>query len=66
MTPTTGRIHMGNVLNPFFTVTNVKVPRGAEYVLTDIHSGHQTSLFDGDDDYWTLANLIDRVFGEVK
>ena len=54
-----------SVKPPFFTVSQREGTEGSEYVLTLTDTGQQVSIFDGEDAYWMLANLIDHRFGEV-
>lgn len=49
------------ILPAFVTVHQREGTEGSEYVLRH-DNGQEVSLFDGDDDYWLLANLIDRAF----
>lgn len=50
---------ISEVMSPFFTVAQRNGTEGTEYVVT--LNGEQFSVFDGDDSYWKIADLIDGV-----
>ena len=55
---------MANI--PFFTVTAPSGEEGSHYIVNlhdyDNKITHVVDLYDGDDVYWELANLIDKMF----